>query len=67
MTGDYDEMSPRSYANYPGGTPEQRAMRNLLRRKMEQHGFKVLPAEWWHFDYQEWPHYLIQNVPLEQL
>ena len=67
MTGAYDEMSPRSYAAYAGGTPEQRAARDLLRSKMEQHGFKVLPAEWWHFDYQEWPSYPIQNMPFEEL
>ena len=67
MTGDYDEMSPRSYAAYAGGTPAQRAARDLLRRHMEQHGFAVLPAEWWHFDYRDWKEYAIQNVPFEQL
>ena len=67
MTGDYDEMSPRSYVAYAGGTPEQRAARDLLRRRMEQHGFVVLPAEWWHFDYQDWKAYPIQNIPFEKL
>ena len=67
MTGDYDEMSPRSYVAYAGGTPEQRAARDLLRRHMEQHGFVVLPAEWWHFDYQDWKAYPIQNIPFEKL
>ncbi|WP_199243490.1 M15 family metallopeptidase [Hymenobacter sedentarius] len=67
MTGEYDEMSPRSYANYAGGTPAQRALRDLLRSKMEQNGFTVLEAEWWHFDFQGWKSYRIQNVPFNKI
>lgn len=67
MTGEYDEMSPRSYAAYAGGNPEQRTARDLLRSHMEQHGFTVLPAEWWHFDYRDWKSYRIQNVPFEKM
>ena len=67
MPGTYDEMSPRSYAAYAGGTPTQRATRNLLRARMESHGFAVLPAEWWHFDYQDWKNYPIQDIPFEKL
>ena len=67
MTGEYDEMSPRSYVAYAGGTPEQHALRDLLRTKMEQNGFTVLPAEWWHFDYKDWKSYRIQNIPFNQL
>ena len=67
MPGEYDEMSPRSYPAYPGGTPQQRAMRDLLRRKMEQNGFTVFDAEWWHFDYKDWKSYRIQNIPFEKL
>ena len=67
MTGEYDEMSPRSYAVYAGGTLEQRTLRDLLRSKMEQNGFTVLDAEWWHFDYQGWKSYPIQNIPFSKL
>ena len=67
MPGAYDEMSPRSYASYAGGTPAQRTPRDLLRRLMETHGFAVLPAEWWHFDFKDWKSYPIQNVPFEKL
>jgi D-alanyl-D-alanine dipeptidase len=62
MTGGYDEMSERSYPGYTGGTPEQRARRDLLRREMEKQGFSVYPSEWWHFDYRDWKEYAIQNV-----
>ena len=67
MTGAYDEMSPRSAAAYTGGTPAQREARDLLRVRMAAHGFTVLPAEWWHFDYQDWKSYPIQDVPFEKL
>jgi D-alanyl-D-alanine dipeptidase len=61
MTGGYDEMSPRSYPDYAGGTSRQRALRDLLRRAMEHEGFSVYDAEWWHFDYKDWPRYAIGN------
>jgi D-alanyl-D-alanine dipeptidase len=67
MTGGYDEMSPRSYPTYAGGTVEQRARRDLLRRAMEGEGFSVFPSEWWHFDYRDWREYAIQNVPFESV
>jgi D-alanyl-D-alanine dipeptidase len=63
MTGVYDEMSERSYPYYKGGTDEQRRMRDLLRTKMEAHGFTVYEYEWWHFDYKDWKSYSIQNIP----
>jgi D-alanyl-D-alanine dipeptidase len=66
MPSDYDEMSPRAYADYSGGTAGQRSMRELLRASMEAEGFKQLPVEWWHFDY--FPcHYPVMNVPFENL
>ena len=67
MTGAYDEMSPRSFPNYPGGTTIQRWHRDLLRRAMESEGFTVYEAEWWHFDYKDWHEYGILNVPFEKL
>ncbi|WP_345954824.1 M15 family metallopeptidase [Mucilaginibacter sp. PAMB04168] len=67
MTGAYDEMSERSYPSYTGGTVQQRQMRDLLRSKMEAHGFKVYSVEWWHFDYKDWKQYRISNVPFEKM
>ena len=67
MTGTYDEMSERSYPNYTGGTEQQRRMRDLLRSKMEAHGFTVYNVEWWHFDYKDWRQYRIGNVPFKDI
>lgn len=67
MPSAYDEMTERSYPNYTGGTVEQRKMRDLLRSKMEAHGFTVYDYEWWHFDYKDWKSYRIQNIPFSEI
>ena len=67
MTGRYDEMSRRSYADFIGGTGEQRSLRDLLRRAMEAEGFSVYPEEWWHFDYKDWDQYAIGNSTFDDL
>jgi N-acyl-D-amino-acid deacylase len=66
MPGTYDEMSPRSFPGYPGGTSLQRWHRDLLRRAMESAGFTVYESEWWHFDYKDWHEYPILNVLFEK-
>ena len=63
----YDEATERAYANYAGGTAEQRRLRDLLRRHMEAQGFSVYEFEWWHFDYRDWKMYAIQNVRFEDI
>ena len=67
MTGQYDEMSPRSFADYRGGTSRQRWLRDLLRREMEAQGFSVYPQEWWHFDYSRWADYGIGTASFSDL
>jgi CubicO group peptidase (beta-lactamase class C family)/D-alanyl-D-alanine dipeptidase len=67
MVGGYDEFSPRSAPDYPGGTSQQRHRRDLLRRVMEDHGFTVNEVEWWHFDFKDWRDYPILDVPFEQI
>jgi D-alanyl-D-alanine dipeptidase len=67
MPGLYDEMSPRSFPTFPGGTSLQRWHRDLLRKAIESEGFTVDGNEWWHFDYKDWKQYPILNVPFEDL
>jgi len=67
MVGGYDEMSERSFPDYPGGTSLQRWHREVLRRAMERQGFHVYDFEWWHFDYGDWRSYPIGNATFEQL
>ena len=67
MPSGYDEMTKRAYADYTGGTAEERARRALLRHAMEKQGFLVNPDEWWHFDFKDWKRYPIQNARFEDL
>ena len=67
MPSGYDEFSERAFPTYAGGTPESRALRELLRNAMESEGFTVYQAEWWHFDFNEWRQYRIMNTPFEAL
>ena len=67
MVGTYDELTDRSYPDYPGGTSLQRWHRQLLRDTMESEGFTVYEAEWWHFDYQDWRKFRIGNARFEDI
>ncbi len=67
MVGTYDEFSPRSFPDYPGGSSRQRWLRALLRTTMEEVGFTVYDAEWWHFDHEDWREYAIQNATFDEL
>jgi D-alanyl-D-alanine dipeptidase len=67
MPSAYDEMSPRAHPAYPGGTRDERARRDLLRAAMEREGFTVEPNEWWHFNYGDWRHYRILDVPFSRI
>lgn len=67
MPSAYDEMSPRAYPSYAGGTADERQRRDLLRAAMEAQGFTVEPNEWWHFNCKEWREYPIQDVPFREI
>ena len=62
MPSGYDEFTERASPDYAGGTAEQRANRDLLRKLMEAEGFTVNPNEWWHFDYKNWQDYAIYDI-----
>ncbi|MFH1176568.1 MAG: M15 family metallopeptidase [Acidobacteriota bacterium] len=64
MPSAYDEMTDRSFVTYPGGTAEQRAHRDLLRKAMERDAyFFVYPEEWWHYNFKGLRNYAIQDIP----
>lgn len=67
MPSGYDEMTDHAYANYTGGTSDERMRREILRRAMVRQGFFVNPTEWWHFDYKNWKEYPILNIRFEDL
>jgi D-alanyl-D-alanine dipeptidase len=67
MPAGFDEMTPRSHVDFPGGTTRQRWYRKLLREAMEAQGYTVYPGEWWHFDYQDWQRYRIENQVFDEI
>ena len=67
MPSRYDDFTPKAYPAYTGGTAEERAARDLLRRAMEREGFAVEPNEWWHFNYRDWKLYPILDVPFDAI
>ena len=67
MPSSYDDFSERAHPDYPGGTVEERAHRDFLRRTMEAEGFTVYPTEWWHFDFKDWRRYPILNARFSDL
>jgi D-alanyl-D-alanine dipeptidase len=55
MGGAYDYFDPTSGINYQYITKNQRALRLLLKRRMEKEGFKSYEKEWWHFTFKNEP------------
>lgn len=67
MPSEYDEFTERASPDYKGGTDEERANRDMLRKMMEEEGFTVNPNEWWHFDYQNWQDYAIYDIAFSEI
>lgn len=67
MPSAYDEFNERASPEYTGGTDEERANRDLLRKLMEAAGFTVNPNEWWHFDYNGWQDYAIYDISFAEV
>ncbi len=55
MGSPYDLFDERSNVEYTKITKNQRALRLLLKRRMEKHGFKSYEKEWWHFTLKNEP------------
>jgi D-alanyl-D-alanine dipeptidase len=66
MPSGYDEFTERASPDYAGGTDNERANREMLRRLMEAEGFTVNPNEWWHFDYKDWQSYAIYDISFDE-
>jgi D-alanyl-D-alanine dipeptidase len=56
-----------SYADFLGTMSLQRYHRDLLSRAMQEDGFTVNEAEWWHFDYKDWRKYAISDLTFEAI
>lgn len=67
MPSGFDEFSDRASPDYKGGTAEETANREKLRRLMEAEGFTVNQNEWWHFDFNGWEQYAIYDISFKEI
>ena len=55
MGTDFDYFGEESNTDYPNLTEKIISNRKFLKEIMERHGFKNLPAEWWHYTLKDEP------------
>ena len=67
MPTTYDSFDPAAAANYANLPAELIRNRDFLIETMQRYGFRVIPNEWWHFDYIGWQNYSLMDIPFEKL
>ncbi|WP_192822593.1 M15 family metallopeptidase [Rufibacter sp. LB8] len=63
----YDATIPQSHAEYANVPRRVKKNRELLKKMMHKHGFKVYAEEWWHYDFNDWRNYPLMDIPFEVL
>jgi D-alanyl-D-alanine dipeptidase len=66
MPTKFDDFTEAAAANAPCSQVAAEN-RKLLQRVMKNHGFQILPTEWWHFDAVDWEKYDVLDVSFEKL
>ena len=67
MPTGFDSFSKKAAANYPDLPKQELANRELLKSIMQAHGFKVVPTEWWHYDFNGWSKYPLLDIPFFEI
>lgn len=67
MPTPYDSFEPQAAASYPHLPSAIIQNRDFLIGVMQAHGFKVIPNEWWHFDFIGWENYPLMDISFEEL
>jgi len=67
MPSEYDDFSEKAHRKYE--TMSTKAGDNclLLETVMKKYGFVPLQSEWWHFDWNDWQAYPIQDTTFAEL
>lgn len=63
----FDHFSEAAHHNYKGLTEEQQKNRMVLKTIMEQHGFKPLATEWWHYSWPDSERFPVMDLSFRQL
>ncbi|MFK5855345.1 MAG: M15 family metallopeptidase [Bacteroidota bacterium] len=61
---DFTEVAHPEYKNLPANVIKNR---DMLINVMQNHGFRVYPHEWWHFDFIGWEVYHLMDIPFDKL
>ena len=67
MPTGFDSFSREAAANYPDLPKQEIDDRELLKNIMSAHGFKVVPGEWWHYDFNGWAKYPLLDIPFSEI
>lgn len=67
MPTGYDSFTEAASPNYNNLPKNVIKNRELLINEMQNHGFKVYPHEWWHFDFIGWEAYSLMDISFEEL
>jgi len=67
MPTPYDSFEPQASASFAGLPEAVMKNRDFLIAIMRKHGFRVIPKEWWHFDFTGWRNYDLMDIPFEKL
>jgi D-alanyl-D-alanine dipeptidase len=67
MPTGFDSFSVKAAADYQNLPKAELTNRELLRRVMEAHGFKIYRTEWWHYDFNGWQNYPLLDIPFSEI
>lgn len=67
MPSGYCQNIKVTHTDYPDLPDNVIANREILIEVMQQHGFRVSPKQWWHFDFMGWQAFDLMNVSFEEL
>ncbi len=63
----FDHFTTKAHRDYKWLSPRIIENRRILRDSMIKGGFKELPTEWWHFDYEGWQKYPLLDISLDDI
>ena len=67
MPSGYCQSSAASLSNYPDLPDNVLENREILIQVMQQHGFRVSPDQWWHFDFMGWQAFDKMDLTFEEI
>jgi D-alanyl-D-alanine dipeptidase len=67
MPTPYDSFAPEAAARFEKLPANIIKNRDFLIATMQANGFKVIPNEWWHFDFNNWQDYGLMDIPFGKL